>query len=426
MEDPPGAAGKNEGGQKIMGISKIEWTELTWNPITGCTPVAAGCEHCYAKVQAQRLRGKSGYPADDPFSLAFHPEKLHDPLRYTGEKKVFVCSMGDLFHEAVPDEWIHRVFGIIARCPQHRFMLLTKRPERMRNYLLGDIPIVGSENHFLKRAADAHCPELFSNIWVGVTAENQRTADERIPILLDTPAKTRFVSVEPMLGPVDLYQWLGGDREIDPPHKYSGGLNWVICGGETGRGAIRPMHPDWPRKLRDQCSAAGIPFFFKKWGGLIPLIQAEKDPELPITAIGGRVLSLPDGRQVVRFLGGPGGRYIDGRRWEEEPGPDLPEPEPVPVPGVPVADPTGFYPGPYEANGTMIFAGDGDLIAAVSPRAGTNGDAAKTAQLFAASLEMRDALVSAKWVMDSYVRNPTLPEYQEVEAALRKVGGKSK
>jgi len=291
-----------------MGTSKIEWTEATWNPVTGCTPISEGCEHCYAKRMATRLRGRCGYPAGAPFLVKVHPDRYNEPFGWRKPKKIFVCSMGDLFHEDVPFPWINEVFSVIQRCTHHRFMVLTKRPERMRNYISKVLQVRGWP--------ESDIP--FPNVWMGITAETQRRADERIPVLLEIPAARRFVSVEPMLGPVDLSQWLGR----------SGGLDWVICGGETGPGA-RPVHPDWVRSLRDQCQIAGVPFFFKSWGE-----WREANMDLPVrgTKFGcfmgdtfvpdyGNIFPqrYPEHINMARIGKSNAGRILDGRTWDEEP-----------------------------------------------------------------------------------------------------------
>lgn len=242
-------------------MSKIEWTDVTWNPITGCSKISEGCANCYAERMAHRLAGRCGYPeAPNQFKPTFHKDILSKPLSWRKPRMVFVCSMGDLFHESVPVDWIYEVFRVMEMCQQHTFMLLTKRPEQMRRMIMGVVT--------------GYAVEHRKNIWLGVTAENQRRADERIPILLQIPAAVRFVSVEPMLDPVlltdmegpDIYKrrWLedwivpGGDGSMDTL-----GLDWVICGAETGPGK-RGMRRDWARALRDQCVSADVPFFFKK------------------------------------------------------------------------------------------------------------------------------------------------------------------
>lgn len=335
-----------------MGTSKIEWTEATWNPVTGCTPISEGCEHCYAKRMAIRLRGRCGYPEKEPFQVTVHDERLEQPLKWGAHRKVFVCSMGDLFHEDVSDENLDDVFDVMALASHHIFQVLTKRPHRMREYMsrladrigYGDLywecdrDVSGDTdpdfsdaqmNRWIKKitrleSGMANVSNLkrdgkpLPNLWLGVTAENQRRADERIPVLLDTPAARRFVSVEPMLGPVDLSQWLGR----------SGGLDWVICGGETGPGA-RPVHPDWVRSLRDQCQIAGVPFFFKSWGE-----WREANMDLPVrgTKFGcfmgdtfvpdyGNVFPqrYPEHINMTRIGKSNAGRILDGRTWDEEP-----------------------------------------------------------------------------------------------------------
>lgn len=257
-------------------MTKIEWTDETWNPITGCTPISEGCQNCYAKRMANRLRGRCGYQEDEPFRVTAHRDKLDMPERWKKPRMVFVCSMGDLFHDMVTNYEIHTIWDVMKACPQHIFMVLTKRPERMREAL----KMIYSKERM------GWSMGFWNHVWLGVTCENQQRADERIPILLQIPAAVRFVSCEPMLGPIDL-------KEIEVPAKYDelnrsghypskfnaltteyddvhyhqppASLNWVICGGETGHGA-RPMHPDWARSLREQCQDAGVPFFFKKHG----------------------------------------------------------------------------------------------------------------------------------------------------------------
>ena len=258
--------------------TKIEWAAETWNPITGCTPISEGCANCYAKRMATRLRGRCGYPADDPFKPTIHRDRLSDPFKMKKPKIIFVCSMSDLFVDTGPEgSWpfIDEILRVCNDCPQHTFLILTKRIEAAWYYF--NSPVYNGD--YLRSKL------LGENIWLGVTAENQQRANERIPILLQIPAAVRFVSIEPMLGPVDVWPWLmpvckmcdgsasvpvdgGGtpcprcinDQGVDPDR-----LDWVICGGETGPGA-RPMHPDWARSLRDQCQSAGVPFFFKQWG----------------------------------------------------------------------------------------------------------------------------------------------------------------
>ena len=221
--------------------TKIQWTDETWNPVTGCTKVSAGCANCYAEAMCRRFWRKwDREPPPDHFKVKLHPERLCQPDRWKKPRRVFVCSMSDLFHEDVPDKFIGRVWAHFNFLPQHQFQVLTKRPGRMQK-MVNDMP----------------CGQL-PNLWLGVTAENQATANERIPILLDTPAAVRFVSVEPMLGPVLLRRWM-------PPSANwpDCGLHWVIIGCESGPGR-RPMQRDWARDLVRQCKAAGVPVFVKQ------------------------------------------------------------------------------------------------------------------------------------------------------------------
>ncbi|WP_276199018.1 phage Gp37/Gp68 family protein [Chelatococcus sp. XZ-Ab1] len=276
--------------------SAIEWTEATWNPIVGCSVVSPGCANCYAMKMAARIErmaagagkwthyngttqaSKAGPVWTGRLTLA-PDEILTAPLRWKRPRRIFVNSMSDLFHESVRDEWIDRIFAVMAMCPQHTFQVLTKRSSRMREYMNGiqsKIPFFGRmplERIHLEAAAHMEgdsgfmdtlkdrgnvyslyldAPWPLPNVWLGVSTEDQRRADERMPDLRETPAAVRFVSAEPLLGAIDFEPWL--DR-----------IDWIIAGGESGPGA-RPMHPDWARSIRDQCAAAGVPFFFKQWG----------------------------------------------------------------------------------------------------------------------------------------------------------------
>lgn len=295
----------------------IEWTDATWNPITGCSVVSPGCTNCYAmKLAGTRLQhhpSRKGLTAPSKAGpvwtgeVRFNHEWLDQPLRWQRPRRIFVCAHGDLFHESVPDAWIDQVFAVMALAPQHTFQVLTKRSARMRAYLTAE----GVEKRIIHEAFRIDCeagawmsadleiagvhPLPLPNVWLGVSAEDQPRADERIPDLLATPAAVRFVSLEPLLGPIDLEAaWHGesalsvecwGDcgwcasgypplhncRKHEPPlvdvEKGRSGLDWVIVGGESGD---RPMHPDWVRTLRDQCAHAEVPFFFKQWGTNLP------------------------------------------------------------------------------------------------------------------------------------------------------------
>jgi len=291
--------------------TKIEWCEETWNPITGCSPVSEGCEHCYARRMAQRLKGRYGYPEDDPFRVTFHPDRLEQPLKWKKPRMIFVCSMGDLFHPDVDWLTIDNVLNTCWRATRHTFLVLTKRIEAAWYYFRS--PIFLTPDHWRREFLDR------GNIWLGVTAENQQRADERIPILLQIPAAKHFVSIEPMLGPVQIRgNYHLGEQTIG---SWPQGLDWVILGGESGPGA-RPMHPDWARSVRDQCQAAGVPFFFKQWGEWKPYSKR----------LGGGIFIKPDGTKTCqgeywdgqaaamnRLGKKAAGRLLDGREWNERP-----------------------------------------------------------------------------------------------------------
>lgn len=266
-----------------MGNSAIEWTDKVWNPVTGCTKVSQGCNNCYANSVADRFFAKQ-YPLNaDGTPRQFtdvrtHDERLDIPLHWKKPSKVFVNSMSDLFHEAVDWAFLDRVWTVFARCPQHTFQILTKRPQRMLMYM--------------KYRRDEGAPAL-PNVWLGVSVEDQKTADERIPLLLQTPAVVRWISAEPLLGPINLdngeTSWLSCDakkHEDDDGYccdnfaeigKHFRGLDWVVVGGESGPNA-RPMNAEWAQSLRDQCAAANVPFFFKQWGEWAPGACAEAPP----------------------------------------------------------------------------------------------------------------------------------------------------
>ena len=225
-----------------MNKTNIEWTEYTWNPVTGCSPCSPGCEHCYAKRMAKRLVGRWGYPSGDGFAVTVHPDKLGEPRRWKKPRVIFVCSMGDLFHKDVTRGAQTNVFWTMADCPQHRFLLLTKRPDRMQR-LLNDQDFARTVTH------GSNWP--LPNVGLGTTVESDEQRG-RLEDLIETPAAMRYVSVEPMLGPLDIYRSLAW-------------IDWVIAGGENGPGA-RGADPQWFYDLRDQCVNAGAPFFFKGRG----------------------------------------------------------------------------------------------------------------------------------------------------------------
>ena len=254
-----------------MGNTKIEWAEKAWNPVTGCSKISLGCNNCYAERMSKRLRGRCGYDAENPFKVTLHPNRLEEPLRCSKPSTIFVCSMGDLFHESVPFEWIDKVMAAIALCPQHTFHILTKRPEKMKDYFCEPIGGLTRRNYITSAISHHTCsyevkPWNLKHMWLGVTAENQSMANKRIPVLLKITATKKFVSVEPMLSNVSL----DGLFIKNPFHKPPGwfvdsraGLDWVICGCESGP-KRRPMKIEWARHLRDQCQDAGVPFFMKQ------------------------------------------------------------------------------------------------------------------------------------------------------------------
>lgn len=227
--------------------TKIEWTDATWNPITGCSVVSAGCRHCYAmKLAGTRLQhhpSRAGLTIDTKEGpvwngeVRFNEQWLRQPLQWRRPRRIFVCAHGDLFHENVPFEWIDRVLTVTVRAPHHVFQILTKRADRMRQVMQQWTDMNGRTQ---------------PNLWLGVSVEDQAAADARIPLLLQTPAAVRWISAEPLLGDVDLSELI--DR-----------LDWVVVGGESGANA-RPMHGSWAYDLHDQCEAAGVPFLFKQWG----------------------------------------------------------------------------------------------------------------------------------------------------------------
>ena len=267
-----------------MSKSKIEWLRgsdgvegKTWNPVTGCTKISTGCQNCYAERMAKRLKAMGQAKYLSGFAVQWHPDVLDEPLRWKKPRMVFVGSMGDLFHKDVPDEFINHVFIKMSYARQHTFQVLTKRIHRVPSFL-----------KFAKREGYVRTLGLDlwpDNVWLGTSVENQEAADERIPHLLQTPATVRFLSLEPLLSGVDLAEWLfyddgpaccDGGTQDNPcgchgVHQFlpveGNGIDWVIVGGESGPGA-RLVDWHWVRDIRDQCVAAGVPFFFKGWGGV--------------------------------------------------------------------------------------------------------------------------------------------------------------
>jgi protein gp37 len=327
----------------------IEWTDATWNPIVGCSLVSPGCANCYAMRYARRIASASDdsspyfgttgrvnrQPVWNGKVAQAGQETLLAPLRWKKPRRIFVNSMGDLFHESVPDLWIDQVFAVMALAPQHSFQVLTKRSARMREYLsdpkaprriyefacdfalLHEVDVVLVAPGIDPTSAPPG-PRIFldawplPNVWLGISAENQPRADERIPDLLETPAAVRFVSYEPALGPIDFTRvsrnglGLRGDAlrwpaMSGPSRSFGARLDWIICGGESGHGA-RPMHPDWARSARDQCAAAGVAFFFKQWGEWAPP-KPQAGGDLGADTRAGRVQIVhPSARDAVEIL----------------------------------------------------------------------------------------------------------------------------
>jgi len=284
-----------------MQKTKIEYLTHTWNPIAMCcTPVSEGCTNCWHIRMANRM---ASMPWPDTRGLAYNPgrapmlneKELSAPQFLKKPARIGVQFMGDLFHPNIPDNFIVEVFAVIGQATQHTFMILTKRPARLNSFFVNMLKLQeqASEKNDRWSAASLNYFCNLKNLWLGVSVEDQKTADERIPLLLQTPAAHRFVSYEPALGPVDFCSVDGKIAQSMPEHPLYPAemIDWIIMGGETGPGA-RPMHPDWAMKTRDDCQATGVPFFFKQWGTYkgsgdynIPagcLIDGKEYKEIPI------------------------------------------------------------------------------------------------------------------------------------------------
>ncbi len=337
----------------------IEWTDATWNPITGCSVVSAGCKHCYAmKLAGTRLAhhpSRAGLTIDTAAGpvwngdVRFNEDWLDQPLRWRRPRRIFVCAHGDLFHESVPDEWICAVFAVMAASPHHTYQVLTKRPARVLRWFerMKDRNTAQGYLHECLKGRMGYDNEArpainlsvwpLPNVWLGVSVENQAAADERIPVLLQCPAVVRWVSAEPLLGPIDLdrvhgvpgcapFNALncrspqGSVRCVSHASGYCfsdcawrwPALDWVVVGGESGAGA-RPLHPDWVRSLRDQCAAAGVPFLFKQWGEWAPAPGMIGLSGEQLYSVGGvRHAILDDGYSMARIGKKAAGRLLDG------------------------------------------------------------------------------------------------------------------
>lgn len=337
--------------------TRVEWADEVWNPTTGCAKVSAGCKNCYAEKMTKRLAAMKQKKYHGILTergrfngkVRHHEDTLRIPFTWRKPRKVFVNSMSDLFHEDVPFEFIDKVFNVMARTPQHTYQILTKRPERMAEYLASEHLRVGNKPEtdlrFLRwhmygtnMRYDDFCWPI-SNIWLGTSVENQDAADERIPHLLRCPAAVRFLSCEPLLGAVELkgkvfhggglstrWDYLNGlierDWDANGPvydlgEERGGKIHWVIAGGESGPEA-RPMHPDWARQLRDQCAEAGVAFFFKQWGEWCPASAYSDDHEDLSFETCDR-MGWPGGEEVYRVGKKAAGRMLDGRTHEEFP-----------------------------------------------------------------------------------------------------------
>lgn len=352
--------------------TKIEWTNETWNPTTGCTKVTQGCKNCYAKRLAPKVfAGQTitvnGVTRPREFEdVLVHHDRLDMPLRWRSPKRVFVNSMSDLFHKDIPDQFITDVFGIMALAHWHTFQVLTKQPQRMVEYLSrGDHGVI-AQFEALQRNGGISTKRVFSaldvkrrdgilwewplpNVWLGVSVEDQATADERIPLLLQTSAAVRFLSCEPLLGPINIEKFTGeghcpnADDATHCVHWWDGAgepccrcrqiapIDWVIAGGESGPKS-RPSHPDWFRSLRDQCAATDVPFFFKQWGEWWPIAQMPngyldeennnpKPRDSCVIQLDGRVeFDFPKGAMSCYKVGKKAsGRMLDGVEHMEYP-----------------------------------------------------------------------------------------------------------
>lgn len=332
----------------------IEWTRSedgtagsTWNPVSGCTKLSPGCDHCYAENIAHRFSGTKAYP--NGFDVTLWPARLDQPIRWTRPRKIFVNSTSDLFHKDIPDEYIAKVWAVMAATPRHTFQILTKRPARMRSLLrssrfrrqVGDAARALDLTNDLVSIVDVAVQDLWplENVWLGVSTEDQKWADIRIPELLATPAAVRFISAEPLLGPIELWLFLVPNANLCRPHGATSVaenaevagilrsavhehlddcrtfLDWIIVGGESGPQA-RPMNPAWARSLRDQAANTGVAFLFKQWGEWAPLTGVRYSDF--------HEFSLEPAESVRKVGKKSAGRELDGRIWDEFPNRELP------------------------------------------------------------------------------------------------------
>ncbi len=289
-----------------MGDTKIEWVEKVWNPVTGCQKISPGCKNCYAAVYAHRFwnwkkfindsyNGRKNQVNVRPFTeVQCHPDRLDHPAKWKRPRTIFVCSMGDLFHEDVPFHFIDDVFDVMAKNDQHIYLILTKRVDQLANYLSYD---------------QKWNKELWPHVWFGASIENQHAWDDRALVLKNLPFLNRFVSIEPLIDPVDMA--FGHDTDI------GSWLHWVIAGGETGYGS-RPMHPSWIKSLKTQCMDEVIPFFFKGWGNWIP-DSGYEDKSGETRVVWNDQYPHVGGQLMVRVSKKKAGFLIDGKEWSQFP-----------------------------------------------------------------------------------------------------------
>lgn len=320
--------------------SRIAWTDASWGVTTGCEKTSPGCKFCYAEREWARLVHLPIYAGREFTDLACHPDRLDQPIRWRRPRMIFVDSMSDLFHKDVPDDFIDHVFAAMALAPQHTFQVLTKRADRMRDYLSAEHRAAYVEGRAKRMARERNTPIPagkglvwpLPHVWIGVSVENQACANERIPRLLETPAAIRWISAEPLLGPIDLEEAcnIGEERvcaekwdEMADPHRClramregsTSLLDWVVVGGESGFKA-RPMHLDWARSLRDQCETANVPFFFKQTGHWRMIEEAEAASK---SFHGQTVRYFPEADATFVRMQGGGGEELDGQIYHNWP-----------------------------------------------------------------------------------------------------------
>lgn len=327
-------------------IMSIPYTDASYNPVTGCSNQFACREYCWAKKMAARQAGRNGYDKDEPFKPTFHADKLDQPLRWNQPRRIAVSFMGDLFGEGVSEKWVDQVFAVMALCPQHTFLVLTKRPDRMSDYLgaaympgkVCDAAVLQFGCYLHTGTWKEHDTGAYRklvpvkwplpNVLVGTSIANQTDADERIPQLLKCPGN-KWLSIEPMEGPINLTAIRNGGEIFRPfsclqrwtDGKTTTGIDWVICGGGP-----KPMHPAWVRSIRDQCQAAKVPFWFKQWGEWITKMKSKPGEEI-FPRYSQAHCWNPEGIPPYPFMRDwayrvgkkAAGRLLDGREWNELP-----------------------------------------------------------------------------------------------------------